>query len=273
MPAGPQSNQPLPGSLLTAFWQQVTRYLPGNSHMVVTPELLSAFPILKPLPKAVLSELAEQSTLKKFARRGIVLTAGEREDAVCFLFEGRLQGVDFTIDGREVGLYFVEPGDFCGELGLFDNGPQPEFVIALTAAMVVYVPSAALREVMLKTPGVINVLGMKLAARVRQMTFQRSLLGLPNIAQRVCCQLWMLVSEKDKNSMESGGKPGVTVQIINPPTHMEIAIMLNVSRETVTRVFQTLQNRQIVRRDGPSKLLINDPKTLKQYAEGSDELN
>ena len=90
--------------------------------------------------------------------------------------EGRLQGVDFTIDGREVGLYFVEPGDFCGELGLFDDGPQPEYVIALTASVVVYVPAAELREIMLKTPDVMNVLGGKLAARVRQMTYQRSLL-------------------------------------------------------------------------------------------------
>ncbi len=242
--------------------------------MVVTPELLSAFPILKPLPKPVLTQLAEQSALKKFARRGVVLTAGEREDSVCFLFEGRLQGVDFTIDGREVGLYFVEPGDFCGELGLFDDGPHPEYVIALTAAVVVYVPTAALREIMLKTPGVINVLGIKLAQRVRQMTYQRSLLGLPNIAQRVCCQLWLLVPDKAKKPLEdsSSATHSNESEIANPPTHMEIAIMLNVSRETVTRVFQTLQNRQIVKRDGPAKLLIKDLKTLKQFADGSDEL-
>ena len=61
-------------------------------------------------------------------------------------------------------------------------------------------------------------------------------------------------------------------EIANPPTHMEIAIMLNISRETVTRVFQTLQNRQIVKRDGPAKLLVNDLTLLKQFADGSDEL-
>lgn len=239
--------------------------------MVVTPELLSTFSILKPLPRPVLEQLAEQSSLQKFARRGVVMTAGEREDSVCFLFEGRLQGVDFTIDGREVGLYFVQPGDFCGELGLFDDGPQPEYVIALTAAVVAFVPVEALRNIMLKTPGVINVLGMKLASRVRQMAFQRSLLGLPNIAQRVCCQLWLLVPEKAKNALEAEENIEHT-EIGNPPTHMEIAIMLNISRETVTRVFQTLQNRQIVKRDGPSKLLVNKLKTLKQYADGSDKL-
>lgn len=243
--------------------------------MVVTPELLSAFPILKPLPRQVLIHLAGQSVLKKFARRGIALNAGEREESVCFLFEGRLQGVDFTIDGREVGLYFVEPGDFCGELGLFDGGPQPEFVISLTASVVVYVPVTELREIMLKTPDVMNVLGGKLAARVRQMTYQRSLLGLPNIAQRVCCQLWMLVPEADKRDQANATSRAGAIEaatIANPPTHMEIAIMLNVSRETVTRVFQTLQNRQIVRRDGPAQLIVSDLKSLKQFAEGEAEL-
>jgi CRP/FNR family cyclic AMP-dependent transcriptional regulator len=239
--------------------------------MVVTPELLGAFPILKPLPRSTLDQLAGQSSLKKFARRGVVMTAGEREEFVCFLFEGRLQGVDFTIDGREVGLYFVEPGDFCGELGLFDEGPQPEYVIALTSVVVVLVPSAALREVMLKTPGVINVLGVKLAGRIRQLTFQRSLLGLPNIAQRVCCQLWMLVPHSVKKSFENKELIKES-EINNPPTHMEIAIMLNISRETVTRVFQTLQQRQIVKRDGPGKLLLKDLVGLKRYADGSEEL-
>lgn len=233
--------------------------------MVVTPELLSTFPIMRPLPEPVLRQLAPLCSLRKFARRGIVLTAGEKEEQVCFLFEGRLQGVDFTIDGREVGLYFVEPGDFCGEIGLFDRGPQPEYVIALTPAVTVFVPMENLREIMLKTPGISNVVGMKLASRIRQLTMQRSLLGLPNITQRVCCQLWILLPEKDKKTAQRA-------EIVNPPTHMEIAIMLNISRETVTRVFQTLQNRQIVKRDGPGLLIVNDLAALKEFADGSKEL-
>jgi CRP-like cAMP-binding protein len=233
--------------------------------MVVTPELLSFFPLLKPLPQGTLAQLAQQSTLTKFARRAVVLNAGTREDHVCFLFEGRLQGVDFTVDGREVGLYFVEPGDFCGEVCLFDDGPQPEFVIVLSPAVVVCIPLTALREVMLNTPVVVNTLGERLAKRLRQMTYQRSLLGMPNIAQRVCCQLWLLLTTADKERLDGS-------EIRNPPTHMEIAIMLNLSRETVTRVFQQLQAQDIVRRDGASRLLIPNPATLKALAEGAREL-
>jgi CRP/FNR family cyclic AMP-dependent transcriptional regulator len=233
--------------------------------MIVTPDLLRSFSILKTLADNDLLGLAQQSSLRKFTRRGIVLNAGKEEGHVCLLFEGRLQGVDFTIDGREVGLYFVQPGEFCGELGLFDHGSQPEYVIALTPSVVVFVPMSGLREIMDKTPAVANTLGLKLANRVRQMIFQRSLLGLPNIPQRVCCQLWALVPTRDREAVAAS-------VITNPPTHMEIAIMLNVSRETVTRVFQTLQKRQIVRRAGSANLIINEVKTLKDFAEGKETI-
>lgn len=232
--------------------------------MAITPELLARFPILRPLPPKAQEELAAHASSEKYARRGIVLHAGKREENLCFLFEGRLQGVDFTIDGREVGLYFVEPGDFCGELGLFDKGPQPEFVIALTRAVVVKVPMDTMSKVMLETPGIVNMFGTRLASRVRQLTMQRSFLGLPNILQRVCCQLWLLIPNRDRQAMQPA-------QINNPPTHMEIAIMLNLSRESVTRVFQSLQNRNIVRRDGPNRLIINDLEALKKLAEGEEQ--
>ena len=233
--------------------------------MLVTPELLRTFSLFENLGAEDLSYLAQKSQIERFARRAVILNAGSQEDRVCFLFEGRLQGVDFTIDGREVGLYFVDPGDYCGELSVFDSGAQPEYVIALNSAVVVFVPVEPLREVADRQPAIMAGLGNKLAGRIRQMTLQRSLLGLPNITQRVCCQLWLLVTEENKESQQSA-------EIENPPTHMEIAIMLNVSRETVTRVFQHLQKQHIVSRDGTAKLLINDLQTIKGVAEGNQQL-
>ena len=232
--------------------------------MQVTPELLSRFTLLKPLPREALEQLAPHAALVRYARRAVVLEAGAREDNICFLFEGRLQGVGFTIDGREVGLYFVEPGDFCGELALFDDNPQPEFVIATTAASAVFVARKPLREVMLQNSSVSNIVGRKLAERVRQMTVQRTLLGLSNIPQRVCGQLYLLVNEAQRKADSS--------EIVNPPTHKEIAIMLNLSRETVTRVFQALQSRRIIRRDGPGRLIVTDLASLRHFAEGEEEL-
>ncbi len=232
--------------------------------MQPTPELLGKFALLKTLPRELLEKLAKCAALVRYARRAVVLQAGVREDKICLLFEGRLQGVGFTIDGREVGLYFVEPGDFCGELALFDDDPQPEFVIARAAATVVFVARAPLREAMLQHGAMSNIVGRKLADRVRQMTRQRTLLGLSSIPQRVCGQLYLLIEEGRRERQDG--------EIANPPTHMEIAIMLNISRETVTRVFQVLQARGVVRRDGPGRLIISDLASLRRFAEGKEEL-
>ena len=40
------------------------------------------------------------------------------------------------------------------------------------------------------------------------------------------------------------------VVIVTPPTHQEIAIMVNTSRETVTRTLQFLQTMKVVARSG-----------------------
>lgn len=232
--------------------------------MSVTPELLSRFTLLQPLPREVLENLAPHAVLARYARRKVVIEVGTREDRVCFLFEGRLQGVGHTIDGREAGLYFVEPGDFCGELALFDDNPQPEFVIASSAATVVFLARDALRGVMLNNSSVSNMVGRKLAGRVRQMTEQRTLLGISDMEQRVCCQLHLLI--------QGGERQTGSDEIVNPPTHQEIAIMLNITRERVSRAFSALQERRIVRRDGPGRLVIIDPDSLRRFAKGEEQL-
>lgn len=229
--------------------------------MAVTLALLKRFEVLATLPTPTLEPLAAQSSLRKIARRGMVLNAGVHETSICFLFEGRLQGVDFTLDGREVGLYFIEPGEFCGEVSLFDQGPQPEHVIALARSQVVMVPMTALRPVMFTSRPLMEALCTRLAGRVRGLTSHRALLSLNSVPQRVCGQLWAL--------LQASTQPDV---IVSPPTHQEMAIMLNLSRESVTRVFQVLQKREVVKRDGAARLLIPAPEALRVLAYGEKEL-
>ena len=231
--------------------------------MKATLDLLKTFVLFKSLADTDLEFLCSNSLVKRYERRAVILKAGVDENKICMLFEGRLQGIDFTIDGKEVGLYFVEPGDYCGELCVFDSGVQPEHVISLNSSVVLTFSAHTIREVAGRNPGLSLQLGNKLATRIRQMNTQRSLLSLPKVSQRVCRQLWLLTVKGNSDQAED---------IENLPTHMEIAIMLNLSRETITRVFQQLQRKQIVSRAGPNKLVINKIEVLRGIAEGSIDL-
>ena len=194
----------------------------------------------------------------------MLLQPGAQENMVCLVFEGKLQAIDFTIDGKEVGLYFVEANDYCGELAVFDSGFQPECVIALKPSLVILLRAEALEEIASRSPQIMLQLGKKLARRVKQMTAQRSLLSVPNVTQRVCNQLLQLLPTQQTEHLNT--------EITNLPTHMEIAIMLNLSRETITRVFQSLQRKQIVSRSGPNSLTINKSALLRKIANGSEKL-
>ena len=114
--------------------------------MIATRQLLQTFKLFEGLEGRDLDDLCARSQVRRFSRRSVILSARQDHNQVCLLFEGRLQGIDFTIDGKEVGLYFVEPGDYCGELSVFDHGPQPEHVIALSSAVVILIDAETIRN-------------------------------------------------------------------------------------------------------------------------------
>ncbi|OGA18736.1 MAG: hypothetical protein A3G25_17130 [Betaproteobacteria bacterium RIFCSPLOWO2_12_FULL_63_13] len=225
--------------------------------MPVPLAILQSFSLLHGLPADKLARLSERMSERTFARREVVIKKGEHGNALCFLLEGRLQGVDFTVDGREVGLYFVDPNDYFGELSVIDGQPRPEFVIAVARSRVVTLPRDEARTLMFSTAGIAERLTTRLARRLRLESAQRTLLGLPSPAQRVCAQLAQL------SVRLAQGK----VVIAHAPTHQEIAIMVNTSRETVTRVFQVLQARGVLKRDG-DQFQVEDSRYLNDVAEG-----
>lgn len=207
---------------------------------------LSLLSLLTPAQRAEIAPLMQE---RAFARREIVASQGETSSFLGFLLEGRLQGVDFTVDGREVGLYFVEPGGYYGELAIIDGKPGAEFVIALAKSRVALLPREYARKLIFANPHIAEVLLLNLAERVRSGTAQRTILSLPNVFQRLCAQLLLL-----------GGNASL---IPHAPTHQELAIMINTSRETVTRSFQLLQSQNILQRDGNSLKIID-----KSYLDG-----
>lgn len=225
--------------------------------MPVSLQLLTQFPLLHPLPREALESLSAQMSLRSFARRAMVMSKDSRAQELGFLVDGRLQGVDFTVDGRSVGLYFVDPGDYFGELSVVDGKPGSEFVVAAARSTVAFLEAQAARELISMNPDLARAVLARLAQRVRAVMAQRLLLSLANPFQRLCAQLLQL--------SQNSSVGGTTVDPV--PTHQELAIMINASRETVTRAFQLLFLNKILVREG-NLLTLLQMQYLKDIAEG-----
>ena len=68
---------------------------------------------------------------------------------------------------------------------------------------------------------------------------------------------------------QTHGKPVIN----DTPTHQEIAIMVNTSRETVTRALGYLKKAGVARRDVERRTIIEDPTALQRLVENADEGN
>lgn len=219
--------------------------------------ILQGLRLFESLPAAKLAELSQVMNERRVERREVVVKRGDADAGLGFLIEGRLQAVDFTLDGREVGIDFVEERDFFGELAVIDGQPAPEYVIAVAPSRVVMLDRDRARELMFSTPKTSESVAARLAERMRRSARQRAVLALPSSFQRVCAQLALLTQR------DGSGR----VVIVLPPTHQEIAIMVNTSRETVTRTLQFLQGMKVVSRAG-NELVVTQPETLQQAADG-----
>lgn len=225
--------------------------------MPITIAQLRNIPLLADLSDEVLGRLAGLMSVRHFQRREFVLINGEQGDDLLFLLKGRLQVVNVTEDGRDVGIHFISPGDFFGELSVIDGLPRSASMVAVSPAQVAFLPRQHARALIFHNPLVAERMLAHLALTVRLSSSQRMLLSIPNAFQRVYAQL-LLLSRKDASG---------TLLIEGMPTHQEIAIMVNTSRETVTRAINALFELKTLEKQS-RLLIVLKPETLKRAAEG-----
>jgi CRP-like cAMP-binding protein len=216
---------------------------------------LRAFPLFAKLPEQELEVASSLIRLKTFARRELVCRKEDAADGLYMLFSGMLQAVDIAEDGREIGLNLIKPGSFFGELSVIDGQPRSAHVIALQSSVVGIIPQKAAREVFYKLPATAEAMMKHLAALVRNLSAFRALLAIPNAQQRVYALLQQLGQQM----------PGGLVVIQNLPKQQEIAIMINTSRETVSRAIAHLVQNGVIEKDF-RRLIVRDPDRLRRLA-------
>ena len=212
---------------------------------------LQKIPLLSGVGRDALEKVARAMQVRTVPKGGYVLHKGGAGDSLVFLLSGRLQVVDLTEDGREVGLSFLSVGDYLGELSILDDMPRSASVMACEASVLGFLPKVQALDLIYHQPIVAERVLKRLAAKVRAVSNYRTILSIPNAYQRV----FALLSQFAKTA------PGGLVVIEKIPTQQEIAITVNTSRETVSRAIQTLVQKGIVEKD-MRRLIVRMPEAL-----------
>lgn len=214
---------------------------------------LNKLPLLAGVDEAAIKKVAGVLQVRTAERGQTILHKGDEGGHLLFLLSGRLQAVDVTEDGREIGLAFLMVGDYFGELSVIDGLPRSATVVACEPSMYALLPRAHALELMHNSPLVAERMFKRLAVGIRRASNFRMILGMPNAFQRVYALLDYLAQKS----------PGGLVVIERLPTQQEISIMVNTSRETVSRAMQVLIQRGVVEKD-MRRLIVRMPDALRE---------
>lgn len=228
---------------------------PGHPQRPGSHVHLDKIPLLAGVSAEMLAQVEAVLQVRKIPSGTHVLHKGSPGDHLLFVLSGRLQAVDMTEDGREIGLNLLDVGDYFGELAIIDGLPRSASVVALEHSLIAFLPRAQALALIYNTPVVVERLLKRMAASIRRAADYRTILGIPNAFQRVFALLNQFAQVA----------PGGLVVIDKLPTQQEMAIMVNTSRETVSRAIQLLSSKGVVEKD-LRRLIVRRPTELRRVA-------
>ncbi len=189
---------------------------------------------------------------RRFTAKSTIIYAGDRCESLFFIIKGSVTIVIEDDDGREIIIAYLNPGDFFGEMGLFENEgcekQRSAWVRAKSECEVAELSYAKFREITQQDPDILYALGSQMAERLRNTTRKVGDLAFLDVTGRVARTLLDLCKQPDAMTHPDGMQIKITRQ--------EIGRIVGCSREMVGRVLKSLESQGLVSVKGKTMVVF-----------------
>ncbi len=135
--------------------------------------LLERMALFQGVPPEALDELLPQFRVRDVPARTTIVAQGERGEELFLVEAGQLE-VSARLQGKQIRLSTLGPGDFFGEMALLRDTPRTATVTTTTPARLWTLSRGALNEAVGRVPA----LGTKLRAVMRRRELANALRAL-----------------------------------------------------------------------------------------------
>jgi CRP/FNR family transcriptional regulator, cyclic AMP receptor protein len=218
--------------------------------------LLKGVDLFSSLSDIQIALLATMTVEQTFPRGQTILAESETSETFFLIAQGSVKVALTAEGGREVILATLGKGDFFGEMSLLDGEPRSAAVRAVTKTNALLIHRDDFVKSLKRHPDLALALLAELSKRLRGANRQISSLALMRVWGRVAVTLLKLIEER---GIRTHTKEGKNIVIIHGrPTHKMIAEMSGTTRETVTRVFKTLEDRGAIATSGRDLVILEE---------------
>jgi len=230
-----------------------------------TPQLDEIRPFLKQhtflgrLPEVVIDLLLAKGQFRTFAKGSVVYRRGDPGESVLVAISGRIKLTTTTVQGKELVLYYIGPGDIFGDISALDDKERAVDTVALEESEVFVIYARDLVPALLAHPDAMLEIIRELCAKIRigaSIVEDNSL----EMRGRTARGLIRLAARHGHDSAD-----GLRTLAISQE---ELGKFLGMSRENVNRQLGQLKVAEVIRTSG-SEITIIDEKGLAQIAEAA----
>ncbi|PKM46481.1 MAG: cAMP-activated global transcriptional regulator CRP [Gammaproteobacteria bacterium HGW-Gammaproteobacteria-1] len=176
---------------------------------------------------------------RKYSAKSTIIRAGDKPDVLYYVTKGGMSVLIEDDNGREIVLAYLNPGDFFGEMGLFDEAAgRSAWVRSRTECELAEISYARFRQVAHDDPEILFALASQMAARLRTTSRKVGDLAFLDVTGRIARTLLDLTKEPDAMTHPDGMQIRITRQ--------ELGRIVGCSREMAGRVLKTLEEQGLI---------------------------
>ncbi len=212
---------------------------------------ITLVPIFNHLDDAQMDEIMETVQAHSFKRGELIYRAGDTSDVLTIVNKGSLRIYRLSDSGKEQLVRVLKPGDFTGELALFNETVHENYAEAMEATSVCQIRRYSLQNLLIKYPSISLKILQALSARVDESEHQAAQFSTESTEQRLAAYLVDLLDGDSQSAI-------VTL----PLTKKNLASYIGTTPETVSRKLKELEEMHLIKRISSSKIEILDEEKL-----------
>ena len=213
-------------------------------------DFLKSVNIFSDLSESELNNIQEICKTRKYPKNSMIILEEEMGDVVFIVMSGTVKITRVNDEGKEVILAMLGSGEVFGEMAILDGESRSANALSQENCEVVTINREDFLN-LLKTNNKVSLnLMTEFAVRLRKSDQQIEALSLDDAEHRIGVSILNLAEELGVI------RQGV-VTVENLPYQQDIANMAGTSRETVSRVMKTFEDRGLITKTG-HKLSIPD---------------
>lgn len=226
---------------------------------VTNPTELGNLELLRGLSAAELVRVNDLLGKTTFATGATIFTASQPGEVAYIVLSGTLKVSVIQVNGRELTLALLGPGEIVGELSLADRSGRSADVVALEPATLVWIDRATFERLRRDIPLITENLIRLMARRLRLANAQLEAMATLDVHGRVARQLLALADALGEPA--ANGALRIPLRI----TQSELAALVGATRVRVNEVLVGFTRRKHIAVDPQHRISILDRAALEGY--------